>query len=171
MHKLGSIMKRRAGAKRNEDDDLRRNQDADVSPMTAARNGTDDRNTSETAAPSSPPTTSTAPETVENTTKQSSSRRQISRSSSSSKNGLDPLFLYIEAGNLRRATERAKNNPREVSRWATIKIKPSSTSTIVGEQQRLNTTKRLALHQACFKVRTVLYCTVLYAYLKYFENV
>lgn len=71
----------------------------------------------------------------------SSPRRHI-------KNSLPPLFLYIEAGNFRRAAERAKKHPREVRTWASIKIKSS-----VGNQQRLTTTKRLALHHACFKVR------------------
>ena len=78
---------------------------------------------------------------IENSTKDSSSRRR------SSKNGLPPLFLYIEAGNFQRAAERAKKYPREVRTWASIKIKSS-----IGNQQNLTTTKRLALHHACFKV-------------------
>ena len=60
----------------------------------------------------------------------------------SSKKTLPPLFIYIEAGDYQRAIERAKRHPREARTWASIKIKSSS-----GE-----TTKRLALHQACFKV-------------------
>lgn len=62
----------------------------------------------------------------------------------SSKKTLPPLFIYIEAGDYQRAIERAKRHPREARAWASIKIKSSS-----GE-----TTKRLALHQACFKLRT-----------------
>jgi hypothetical protein len=79
---------------------------------------------------------------IENSTKDSSARRH-------SNNSLPPLFLYIEAGNFQRAAERAKKYPREVRTWASIKIKSS-----VGNQQRLTTTKRLALHHACFKVCT-----------------
>ena len=59
-----------------------------------------------------------------------------------SKKTLPPLFIYIEAGDYERAIERAKRHPREARTWASIKMKSSS-----GE-----TTKRLALHQACFKV-------------------
>lgn len=66
-----------------------------------------------------------------------SARRQ-----SSSKKTLPPLFLYIEAGDFQKAMERAQRHPREVRTWASIKIKPSQP----------DTTKRLALHQACFKV-------------------
>jgi hypothetical protein len=58
---------------------------------------------------------------------------------------LPPLFYYMETGDFRRAAERAKNHPREVRTWACIKIKSSS----IGQQ---HSTKRLALHQACFKV-------------------
>lgn len=70
-----------------------------------------------------------------------SCRRQ---SGSSSRKTLPPLFFYIEAGDFRRAMERAQRHPREVKTWASIKIKSSSA----------DTTKRLALHQACFKVGT-----------------
>jgi hypothetical protein len=64
------------------------------------------------------------------------------RQSGSSRKSLPPLFFYIEAGDFRRAIERAQRHPREVKTWASIKIKSSSA----------DTTKRLALHQACFKV-------------------
>ena len=80
---------------------------------------------------------------LDSSTKETDSRRH-------SKNNLPPLFLYIEAGNFRRAAERAKRHPKEVKMWASIKIKSS-----VGNQQRLKTTKRLALHHACFKVRNL----------------
>jgi hypothetical protein len=73
------------------------------------------------------------------------------------KNGLyrslPPLFLYMESGDLRRAAERAKNHPREVKTWASIKIKSSS-----GGHQAA---KRLALHQACFKVRRFIFACLL----------
>ena len=45
---------------------------------------------------------------------------------SRNKNALPPLFIYIEAGDFRRAMERAKRHPREVRTWASIKIKKSS---------------------------------------------
>ena len=64
---------------------------------------------------------------------------------------LPPLFLYIEAGNLRRAAERARRHPKEVKTWASIKIKSAAG---VGDQESPATIKRLALHHACFKVRT-----------------
>lgn len=81
--------------------------------------------------------------------KQSFSGSGNSRSNISSSNhkSLPPLFLYMEMGDFQRAAERAKNHPREVRTWATIKIK----SSFSGVQQ---STKRLALHQACFKVCT-----------------
>ncbi|KAG7361238.1 ankyrin repeat domain protein [Nitzschia inconspicua] len=70
-----------------------------------------------------------------------------SGSTSSLPKSLPPLFLYMETGDFRRAAERAKNHPREVKTWASIKIK---SSTSAGHQF----TKRLALHQACFKLRS-----------------
>ena len=85
-----------------------------------------------------------------------SSNNNNNSSSSSSKNvlkSLPPLFLYMETGDFRRAAERAKNHPREVRTWASIKVKSSTT---VG--QSMTTTKRLAIHQACFKVRKLLLC-------------
>ena len=63
----------------------------------------------------------------------------------SRKKTLPPLFLYIEEGDFQHAKERARKHPREVKTWATIKIKN------VGHDQP-DSTKRLALHQACFKV-------------------
>jgi len=82
--------------------------------------------------------------------KQSAGHRQ-----KTSKSALSPLFLYIEAGNFRRAIERAKRYPKEVRTWTSVKFKPSSStiSSTVGVQPQLSTAKRLALHQACFKLR------------------
>jgi len=90
----------------------------------------------------------------QNATRQTTSGR---RQSSSNKNSLPPLFLYIEAGDFRRAMERAKRHPREVRTWASIKIKSASKSNFPGD---LGTTKRLALHQACFKLRVASTSTV-----------
>ena len=62
--------------------------------------------------------------------------------------GLPPLSLYIEAGNFRRASERARKHPGEVKAWAPIPIKSSPRS--FGSDGK--TLKRLALHHACLKV-------------------
>ena len=103
-------------------------------------------------------------EPIENVTDQSTGRRQ--QTNNKSKNVLPPLFLYIEAGNFRRAAERAKRHPREVRTWASIKIKSSSAAMMTSTtQQRLNTTKRLALHQACFKVRA-LFCAGILVFIR-----
>lgn len=67
------------------------------------------------------------------------------RSSTNKKKAMPPLFLYMESGDFQKAKERARRHPREVKTWATIKIKSSD-----------DTTKRLALHQACFKVSSLL---------------
>ena len=66
------------------------------------------------------------------------------RSSTKKKKAMPPLFLYMESGDFQKAKERARRHPREVKTWATIKIKSSD-----------DTTKRLALHQACFKVSSL----------------
>eukprot|EP00535_Pseudo-nitzschia_heimii_P006196 CAMPEP_0197187024 /NCGR_PEP_ID=MMETSP1423-20130617/15078_1 /TAXON_ID=476441 /ORGANISM="Pseudo-nitzschia heimii, Strain UNC1101" /LENGTH=753 /DNA_ID=CAMNT_0042638497 /DNA_START=59 /DNA_END=2320 /DNA_ORIENTATION=- len=80
-------------------------------------------------------------------TEQTSSRKTTDglreQDNSGKKKTLPPLFIYIEAGDFRRAMERAKRHPRELRTWASIKIKKTS-----------DTTKRLALHQACFKLRS-----------------
>jgi hypothetical protein len=89
-----------------------------------------------------------------NKTSAGGGRNMMMASPNNSKNllkSLPPLFLYMETGDFRRAAERAKNHPREVKTWASIKVKSSAT---VG-QSSMSTTKRLAIHQACFKVCTV----------------
>ncbi|KAL3940019.1 MAG: hypothetical protein SGBAC_005348, partial [Bacillariaceae sp.] len=60
---------------------------------------------------------------------------------------LPPLFVYMETGDWARAMERAKKHPREVKTWASIRSKSSSNDRISGA-------KRLALHHACFKLRS-----------------
>jgi hypothetical protein len=67
---------------------------------------------------------------------------------------LPPLFYYMEAGDWPRAIERAKRHPREVKAWASIRSKsepqaPSATP--------VTSSKRLALHHACFKLRRSVY--------------
>lgn len=73
---------------------------------------------------------------------------------------LPPLFLYMETGDFIRAAERAKRHPREVKAWVNIHVKSSSSASTSnyssgfgGNNSPSNaSTKRLALHQACFKV-------------------
>ena len=74
----------------------------------------------------------------------SSSPPSSSSSSSQMLKNLPPLFLYIEAGDFNRAAERAKRHIREVKAWVSINAN--------NPQKK---TKRLALHQACFKVNEV----------------
>jgi len=64
------------------------------------------------------------------------------------KSALPPLFVFMETGDWQRATERAKRHPREVKTWASIRSKSS------GGDQRISGAKRLALHHACFKLRS-----------------
>ena len=79
---------------------------------------------------------------------------------SSSRRELPPLFWYMESGHWARAEQRARRHPREFKTWVTIKTKsshaavdesPGSTSSTSGTTD----TKRLALHHACFKLRSV----------------
>eukprot|EP00980_Cylindrotheca_fusiformis_P018828 scaffold6276_cov138-Cylindrotheca_fusiformis.AAC.15 len=64
------------------------------------------------------------------------------------RSALPPLFVYMETGDWARAAERAKKHPREVKAWASIRSKSS------GGDQRISGAKRLALHHACFKLRS-----------------
>jgi hypothetical protein len=64
------------------------------------------------------------------------------------KKELPPLFWYMETGDWERATDRIQRHPKEVKTWATLKTK----SEVAGESTT-TTTKRLALHHACFKLR------------------
>eukprot|EP00934_Nitzschia_sp_Nitz4_P003563 Nitzschia sp. Nitz4//scaffold58_size112336//89721//91866//NITZ4_004046-RA/size112336-augustus-gene-0.13-mRNA-1//1//CDS//3329555028//3553//frame0 len=71
------------------------------------------------------------------------------QSSSSSPKALPPLFIYMEANDWLRATERARRHPREVKAWANIRSKSDK----VGDGSTISSAKRLALHHACFKLR------------------
>lgn len=61
---------------------------------------------------------------------------------------LPPVFVYMEMGDWVRATDRAKSHPREVKTWASIRSKSSL------EEEKISGAKRLALHHACFKLRS-----------------
>ena len=80
----------------------------------------------------------------------------VSTPTSNPLKSLPPLFLYIETGDFVRAAERAKRHPREVKAWVNIQTKSSSKSSFGsfgGNNSPSNSkAKRLALHQACFKV-------------------
>ncbi len=79
-------------------------------------------------------------------------RNQRSTSlSANSRKDLPPIFWYMEAGEWEKASARARRHPRDAKTWATLKTKdslgsPPSTSSFG--------TKRLALHHACFKLRS-----------------
>lgn len=64
---------------------------------------------------------------------------------------LPPLFLYMESGEWDKATERAERYPREVKTWATLRTKSMADA----GTKKVSGTKRLALHHACFKLRSV----------------
>lgn len=81
-----------------------------------------------------------------------SGRSQRSTSvSGNSKKDLPPIFWYMEAGEWEKASARARRHPRDAKTWATLKTKDTMgtppTSSSIG-------TKRLALHHACFKLRS-----------------
>ena len=66
-------------------------------------------------------------------------------SSKKSSRELPALLYYMEIGDWAKALERLRKHPREAKIWATLKTKSST------EQP---CTKRLALHHACFKLRS-----------------
>jgi len=84
---------------------------------------------------------STNPQSGSASSSSSGDIRRMNRSA------LPPLFVYMETGDWTRAMARAKKHPREVKTWASIRSKSSSNDRISGA-------KRLALHHACFKLRS-----------------
>jgi hypothetical protein len=82
-------------------------------------------------------------------------------SSSSSRRGeLPRLFYYMETGQWDAAMERLRRNPKEAKIWATLRTKSMttpSTPTSADDKAgagKVSGTKRLALHHACFKLRS-----------------
>jgi Ankyrin repeats (3 copies) len=65
------------------------------------------------------------------------------------KRDLPPLFWYMEMGDWEKATARAKGHPKEVKTRATLRTKSMSE-----DGTKVTGTKRLALHHACFKLRS-----------------
>lgn len=62
---------------------------------------------------------------------------------------LPPLFWYMEMGDWEKATARAKSHPKEVKNRATLRTK-----SMAEDGTKVTGTKRLALHHACFKLRS-----------------
>lgn len=86
--------------------------------------------------------------------------REQNTTQRSSRKDLPPLFWFMETGDWEKAVDRIRRHPKEVATWATMRTK----SALAGESDGpLNattssspnsaTTKRLALHHACFKLR------------------
>jgi hypothetical protein len=73
------------------------------------------------------------------------------KSSSSRRGELPRLFYYMETGQWDAAMERLRRNPKEAKVWATLRTK-SMTEDKQGS--KVTGTKRLALHHACFKLRS-----------------
>jgi hypothetical protein len=65
------------------------------------------------------------------------------------KRDLPPLFWYMEMGDWEKATARAKSHPKEVKTRATLRTK-----SMAEDGTKVTGTKRLALHHACFKLRS-----------------
>jgi hypothetical protein len=72
----------------------------------------------------------------------------------SSRKDLPPLFWFMETGDWEKAVERIRRHPKEVKTWATLRTKSAVTGDVAGKATSPTaTTKRLALHHACFKLR------------------
>jgi hypothetical protein len=82
----------------------------------------------------------------------SDQRHQATGTSSPSKKGrrdLPPLFFLMELGEWEKATARAQSHPKEVKSRATLRTK-----SMAEDGTKVSGTKRLALHHACFKLRS-----------------
>lgn len=89
-----------------------------------------------------------------NANRPASTRSNRSSSSKSSKRDFPPLFWYMEAGEWLKAEERLARHPREVKTWATLKTKNTDNGLDLVSSQQKGGTQRLALHHACFKLRS-----------------
>lgn len=86
-----------------------------------------------------------------------SGRPASTRSSKShNRDKLPPLFWYIEAGDWQKAEERIRRHPRDIKTWATLKTKADSSLSLSSGASAASSggSKRLALHHACFKLRS-----------------
>jgi len=102
---------------------------------------------------SSSPSKSNSITGTSKTTAQHSPRRPSqshkSGGSSGNRRDLPPLFWYMEMGDWEKAAARAKSHPREVKTRATLRTK-----SMAEDGSKVTGTKRLALHHACFKLRS-----------------
>lgn len=87
----------------------------------------------------------------------SSSNSNGGNNSSQRKSGkgeLPPLFYYMEMGDWERAEEQMNKHPNEIKTWATLRT-TSTPVTPNNPKVAVNVAaKRLALHHACFKLRS-----------------
>jgi hypothetical protein len=70
----------------------------------------------------------------------------MSPSTKSSRKDLPLLFYYMEMGDWDKASDRVRQHPKDVKTWATLRTKQSD--------NKVSSCKRLALHHACFKLRS-----------------
>jgi len=98
-----------------------------------------------------PQTATAGAATTTSVSPQSASTTSPRRASQKHRKDLPPLFWYMELGDWEKATARAKTHPKEVKTRATLRTKSMS-----GEDgaKAAAGTKRLALHHACFKLRS-----------------
>lgn len=87
--------------------------------------------------------------TAGNGTSTSTSPAPSSPKKGSHRRDLPPLFWYMEMGDWDKATARAKSHPKEVKTRATLRTK-----SMADDGTKVSGTKRLALHHACFKLRS-----------------
>mmetsp|Transcript_9219 Transcript_9219/g.19874 ORF Transcript_9219/g.19874 Transcript_9219/m.19874 type:complete len:759 (-) Transcript_9219:120-2396(-) len=80
----------------------------------------------------------------------SSSTRHKKRSSKD----LPPLFYFMELGQWEKAIDRVKRHTRDAKTWATIRTKSQTEVSPSTGRARVSGSKRLALHHACFKLRS-----------------
>jgi len=80
---------------------------------------------------------------------QSGSNPQSSSPRKKGRKDLPPLFWYMEMGDWEKATLRAQSHPKEVKSRATLRTK-----SMAEDGTKVSGTKRLALHHACFKLRS-----------------
>lgn len=83
------------------------------------------------------------------TASRASSRQSSASPRTKNRRELPQLFWYMELGQWNKALERLRRHPREAKIWTTLKTKSLLTPT-----EKVTSTKRLALHHACFKLRS-----------------
>ena len=105
------------------------------------------------SSPQNPQSTATPTTTASSAASISPTKPTTTTTTTATKHRRDlpPLFWYMELGDWAKATARAKSHPKEVKTRATLRTKSMS----VEENGTTKVaTKRLALHHACFKLRS-----------------